>query len=271
MSKDNSADKIEEFWYTWFTSGPPESKIRQQRLFRLLPARKRCKFCFAPFTGFAGSATRRLLNIYPSRFNPHYCNICDDFANTYQGAAVVPITILFADIRGSTPLAEQLDPKAYGELVNHFFIRSTEILSGAGAMIEKIAGDEVTAVFSAGISGTNYAHQAIRSAVELMHAFGPEAESGNDFSIGIGIHSGEARVGAVGTSQGNVEVAALGDVPNTGARLTSAAEPGEILVSEETLVIAGVDFEKGSLRSYTLKGRSTPLNALVFPHEGPMP
>jgi adenylate cyclase len=255
---------VEEFWRSWTMEGPPKSKRRQKRFFKLLPSEKRCKFCLAPFDGYGATLVKTLLQVYPSRFNPHYCNICDDFANKYQGGAEVPVTMLFVDVRGSTTLAEKIGQKEFSNLINHFFILSTKVLTDAGAMIEKLAGDEVTAIFTQGIAGEDYPRKAIEAAVELLRVTGYDDQDEVWIPVGVGIHSGEAFVGSVGRPGGVMEVAALGDVPNTASRLTSLAAAGEILVSEDTILAAQMSTQGLEKRSLALKGRSGKINAFVL-------
>jgi len=264
-SKDLTHDAmVEEFWRNWFMEGPPKAKIRRQKFFKFLPSEVRCKFCSAPFDGVAAPFVKNVLQVYPSRFNPFYCNTCDDFSNKYQGGAEIPITMFFADIRGSTALAEQIGAKEFSSLINRFYIKSSMVLSHAGAMIEKLVGDEVAAVFSIGLSGENYHNQAIQAAKELLRETGHADENGPWVKVGIGIHSGEAFVGSVGRPDGIMEVVALGDVPNTAARLTSMAAPGEILVSEDTIVAANISTQDIERRYLSLKGREEEITAYVL-------
>jgi len=76
---------VEEFWQQYFTEGPPIEKVRRNRFYRFLPAENRCKWCLAPFDGVSGAIAKNFFQTYPSRYNPHYCNVCDDFSNKYQG------------------------------------------------------------------------------------------------------------------------------------------------------------------------------------------
>jgi adenylate cyclase len=266
MDDQDSArdDMAETFWYTWCVEGPPKNKVVRGRLYKALPARERCRFCFAPFDGASGAVVKTVFQVYPSRLNPFYCNVCDDFAKKYQGGAEVPVTMFFADIRGSTALAEKIEPKVFSELINRFYVVSTRVLSNTGAMIEKLAGDEVTAILVPGLVGEDYARKAVDAARELLRETGHADEGGPWVPVGIGLHSGVAFVGSVGRPDGIMEVAALGDVPNTAARLTALAGTGEILASEETLRLAGVDTEGLERRQLTLKGRSETIDALVL-------
>jgi adenylate cyclase len=266
MSDENSTHKVmvEQFWRSWAMEGPPKTKRRQQRFYRFLPADTRCKFCFAPFGGTSGSLVKTIFKVSPSRFNPHYCNFCDDFANKYQGGAEVPLTMLFVDIRGSTTLAERIGQKEFSNLINRFYVETTTVLSHADAMIEKLAGDEVSAMFTQGIAGETYSRRAIETAEELLRVTGHGEEQEPWIPVGIGIHTGEAFIGSVGQPNGIMEVAVLGDVPNTAARLTSLAAPGEILVSADAMIDAQMNTQDLEKRHLDLKGRSEGIDAYVM-------
>lgn len=244
--------------------GPPMDKIRRRRFYLMLPSEARCRFCQAPFRGIPGALTKTVFGVFPSRYNPHYCNVCDEFSKQYQGGAEVPITILFADIRGSSRLAEKIGAKEFSQLINRFYINSTNVLTQAGGLIEKLIGDEVTAIFTRGLAGQNYTKTAIDAARDLLRATGYGSNKKPWVQVGIGIHSGTAFVGSVGKPNGVMEVAALGDVPNTAARLTSMAGPGEILVSEETATAAGESTDGVEKRRLQLKGHEKEINVLVY-------
>ena len=255
---------IEGFWRDYFIEGPPQSQISKQKFFKLLPAEHRCKFCFAPFDGVAAPIVKNVLKTQQSRYNPHYCNTCDTFSKKFQGGANVPVTILFADMRGSTTIAENMDPKEFSKLVNRFYITATRVLTNSGAMIEKLVGDEVTAIFSRGLAGEDYIAKAIRSAEELLRETGHGGKYQPWAPIGIGINSGETYLGSVGNPDGMIEVAALGDVPNTASRLTSMAGQGEIMVSETTILDAKRSTEGLEKRTMALKGKEGEITAYVI-------
>ena len=263
--KNKTQEKmVEGLWRQYFIEGPPPEKLRLNRFYRHLPSETRCKWCMAPFDGFSGSIAKNIFQTYPSRYNPHYCNVCDDFSNKYQGGAEIPLAMLFADIRGSSALAEKIGPKKFSALINRFFIKSTHIITGYGAMIEKLVGDEVTAVFTRGLVGENYFGQAIEAAKNLLIETGHNNESGPWVPVGIGIHSGHSFLGSVGKPDGIMEVAALGDVPNTASRLASLAGPGEILVSEDTIEAAKFDREGLEKRQIELKGHEKEISVYVL-------
>jgi adenylate cyclase len=258
MSQINSTEEamVEEFWRQWALEGLPHNKRRLQRFFRLMPAETRCRLCYAPFDRTSGTLVKTFLHVFPSRFNPHYCNACDDFATKHQGGAKVPVTMLFVDIRGSTALAEKMGEKEFSHLINRFYVECTTTLCHADAIIEKLVGDEVTAIFTP--------RRAVEAAKKLLENTGHGEGKEPWIPVGIGIHSGEAFVGSVGKPNGMMEVAALGDVPNTASRLTSLAAVGEILVSEDAMLAAKVNTQGLERRHLELKGRSKLIDAFVL-------
>jgi adenylate cyclase len=266
MSQEDMTEetKVEAFWRQWALEGTSVEKRRLRHFYRILPSETRCRLCYAPFDKTAGSFVKTFFHVFPSRFNPHYCNFCDEFATQHQGGAKVPVTMLFADIRGSTTIAEKMGEKEFSNLINRFYVESTTTLCHADAIIEKLVGDEVTAIFTPGIAGEEYHRRAIESAKELLKVTGHGNGSEERIPIGIGIHSGETFVGSIGKPNGLMEVAALGDVPNTASRLTSLAGAGEILVSEDTMLAAKMDTQGLEKRNLQLKGRSKAIDAFVL-------
>ena len=131
-------------------------------------------------------------------------------------------------------------------------------------MIDKLIGDEVTAFYMPGVAGKDYARLAINAAEEILIATGHKDSNGPWAPIGVGVHTGVAFVGAVGSSDGVVDITALGDAVNIAARLASKAKAGEILLSEETLRAAKMDSSKMEKRSLELKGKSAAFDVRVM-------
>jgi adenylate cyclase len=101
---------IERLWRTYLTTGEFEKERRQRQFFRLLPGNPRCKNCYAPFQGVGSIVVRLVYKKQPSNLNPQLCNVCELFARQYQGGAEIELSLLFADVRGSTNLAESMSP-----------------------------------------------------------------------------------------------------------------------------------------------------------------
>lgn len=254
----------EEVWYTMLTTGEYDQMKRLRKMFKYLPKDPRCIHCNAPFEGIGASLVQLLYDKRPSKLNPRMCNDCELFAEKYLGGAEVELAMLFADVRGSTTLAEGSSSAEFAQLIDRFYQVTTDVLIQSDALIEKLIGDEVTALYVPGYVGPEYTHRAIRAAQELLRATGHEDQAGPWVPVGAGIHQGTAFVGAVGSKEGMIEITALGDAVNITARLASQAGTGEILVSEEACLAAGVDCENYERRRLTLKGRSEPVDVRVM-------
>ncbi len=172
--------------------------------------------------------------------------------------------MLFADVRGSTALGERLEPSAYASLLNRFYRAATEVLIRYDAIVDKLIGDEVMALFIRGICGPEYHRRAFEAASALFEAVGYGRHGEKPWiPIGGAVASGLAYVGNVGGEE-IVDFTALGDTVNTASRLASVAEAGEILVTEsvrEKLAMYPVEFDT---RTLNLRGKETPLQVSVF-------
>ncbi len=216
-----------------------------------------------PFSGLAGRMMH-LSGKHPSYFNPHLCSQCDSFVRANPGGVEIRLSMLFADIRGSTSLAEGKNPAEFAKLIDRFYATSTEVLSGTDAIIDKLAGDQVSAYFVRGLVGPSHARVAVQAAQALLRATGHGEPDGPWIGVGIGVHTGEAFIGAVGTRGGMTDVTALGDAVNIAARLGANAGPGEILISQETFSEAGIELGSPEQRHLALKGRSQPVSVYVL-------
>ena len=216
-----------------------------------------------PFTGLTGQMMRRL-GKNPSNFNPHLCNACDAFARANPGGIEIRLSMLFADIRGSTSLAEHMHPAEFAKLIDRFFSTGTDILSQTDAIIDNLAGDQVSGYYVPGLVGPKHARVAVQTAQALLQATGHGDPDGPWIPVGIGVHTGEAFIGAVGTQGGITDITALGDAVNIAARLGANARLGEILISQESYSNTGFDLGDLEQRELTLKGRSKLVSVYVL-------
>jgi len=262
--KSQQDDFIEKTWHDILTYGESSKEKRYRRIFRMFPAKKKCKWCDLPFDHPLSPLIHLIFNKHPAKYNPQFCNICDTFAQKFQGGAEVELSMVFADIRGSTSLAERMSITEFKNLIDRFYQVTTEIFIRSDALIDKLVGDEVTAFFVPGMAGTDYASRAVHAAKEILVKTGHQDAQGPWAPVGIGVHTGVAFVGAVGSSDGMVDVTALGDAVNTAARLASQAQAGEILVSEQTVQAAHLDAGSLEKRSLALKGKSEPFDVRVL-------
>jgi adenylate cyclase len=265
---------IERLWHDYLTTGNywrylGPFKYRDFRtLMRWLPKDPRCRICYLPFSGLGGTFVKMALGRERSALNPSMCNICDKFAREYRGGAEVEISMLFADVRGSTTLAEGIAPIEFSRLIDRFYRAVTDILVESGAWIEKLIGDEVTGLFIPGFAGPQHARLAVEAAQAILRVTGHGRSEGAWIPVGVGVHTGTAFVGAVGKEGGMIDITALGDAVNTAARLAANAGPGEILVSEQAWNASGLGSELGpqgaEARHLQLKGRSEPVEVRVL-------
>jgi adenylate cyclase len=242
------------YWREFLTRGDAnETKFR--RVFRMLPHGPRCKLCAAPFAG-AGAPLMRVFNKRPALKNPAVCNTCMDNMEKHRGGAEIDGSYLFADIRGSTALAERLTPAEFRALIDRFYATTSEAVFDHDGGVDKFVGDEIVAFFFPLMSGPRHAAQAVAAAQAILRATGHGDRHGPWVPVGVGVSSGIAWVGAVGDEK-RMDLTALGDVVNVAARLGGAAQAGEVLVTVEAAQAAGLDPGLGR-RSLELKGKSTP-------------
>jgi adenylate cyclase len=225
----------------------------RQRL-KHLPSDPRCKMCAAPFAGL-GAALMRVTGRRRWSKNPKYCGRCFHVLSTMHGGAEIEASFLFADVRGSTSLAEHISPTEFRTRLDRFYDIASRILVDQDAIVDKFVGDEVIGIFIPALSHDRHALQAIEAARALIDAMDAERVAGRELPIGVGVGSGVAFVGAVGRPP-VTELTALGDIVNTTARLASAAGGGEILIAEATASAAGIDLTGLEARDLDLKGKS---------------
>jgi adenylate cyclase len=251
----------DEFWRAYLTAGDgPEHQLR--RLFRFLPANPRCSACAAPFAGI-GAPAMRLIGKRRSDSNPKLCNTCFAYMRKHRSGAEIECTMLFADVRGSTTLAEQMSPKAFQELLGRFYRVATHTVFDHDGSVDKFVGDEVVAMFFPLASGSDHPAKAIEAARGIMRGTGHGSADGPWLPVGAGVHTGQAWVGALGDDAYG-EMTALGDALNVAARLASLAAAGEILVSAATAERAGIEPGANEARLLEVKGRVEPLPSIVL-------
>jgi adenylate cyclase len=243
----------EDEWSRFLNEGEPGMR-HVYHLLGLLPASPRCKLCNAPFKG-PGGVLMRWTGRDQSRYNPRYCAKCDRFEQA--GGAEVVLSMLFADVRGSTTLAEQMSALEFSRLMNRFYSVATDALIRSDALVDRLMGDEVIGLFIPGIAGPGHPRLAIEAAQNLLRVTGHGDPAGPWLQVGVGVHTGPAFVGVVGGADGNpTDFTALGDNVNITARLASKAGPGEVLISDATYAASGLDLGDLDHQQLELKGKS---------------
>ena len=246
-----------------FLSGEDPGLARSRRIFRRLPSSPHCKLCAAPFEGPGGAVLR---HVGFARFpgNPAICGNCIKGLNKIGiFGAEIPVSLVFADIRGSMSIAESMSPTEYRAFLDRFYRIASEAILGNDGLVDKFVGDEAIGLFFRGISGTQHAAAAVNAARALLDAVGQaDATDSGAIPVGAAVHTGAAFVGSTGAEGAVNDFTALGDVVNTTARLASEAIAGELLVSEEAAAAAGVEVRAQDRRTITVRGRSGPVTVL---------
>ena len=175
------------------------------------------------------------------------------------------ISVMFVDVRNFTSISSQLRPEQVVEMLNVFFQNMVEIVESHGGMVNKFLGDGLMALFGAAdVEGNEFsrphADGAVRSAIEMVarldHINQMVATATAEVSIGIGIHSGEAVVGSIGSIE-RLEYTAIGDTVNVASRVESLTkELGEqILITEETRLRLKIEVELSAPFQKMVKGK----------------
>jgi len=255
------------------TDGPPPSEerwrsllvdqapfLRSRRWHARIPSSPRCKLCAAPFSG-AGGLVMRFAGHARWTKNPKYCTGCFRMLSSNHGGAEVECSLLFADVRGSTTLAETMSPRQFNRLMGRFHDTATEVLVDHDGIVDKFVGDEIIGIFVPAMASPQHAARALDAARTLLAATGSGTSAGPWVPLGIGVNTGVAYVGSIGEGS-DTEMTAMGDVVNVTARLSSVAAAGEILVTTATAAAAGLPDDLPR-RSLQLKGKSQTTDVVV--------
>ena len=249
-----------------FLTGQDPGLARMRRLMRHVPHGPNCKLCAAPFSGPGGAVLR---HVGFARFpgNPAICGSCIKSLNKIGVLGVeIPVSLLFADIRGSTGFGERLTPTEFRAFLDRFYRISSAAVLNHDGIVDKFVGDEVIGLFFAGISGAGHSGAAIAAAQALLVAVGrADASEGGAIPVGAAVHTGDAFVGSTGANGVVSDFTALGDVVNTTARLAGEAAAGELLVSIEAATAAGLDLPSLEHRTLSGRGRTDTVPVVVVP------
>jgi adenylate cyclase len=187
------------------------------------------------------------------------------------GGQTRQISVLFSDIRSFATFSEKLSAREVVELLNTYLERACAVLLVEGATIDKFIGDAIMAEFGAPLAQPDHARRALHAAIALravaveFRTWVEQRFAGRDlpeFDIGIGVHSGEAVVGNIGSSV-RMEYTAIGDTVNIASRLEGQTKEtgAHILASRDTVSMYGGELKTGTLHCLTVKGRAAPVEA----------
>jgi len=197
-----------------------------------------------------------------SRFvNPHVVKQLLEHGGLEGAGQTREVTLLFSDIRGFTSLSESRPPQEVVELLNRYFSLQVDVIFRHGGSLDKFIGDAIMAFWGAPLDDPQHAKHAIACALDMaaaLQAFRTELGPGaGPFDIGIGIHSGPAVVGLIGSDKRR-EYTSIGDTVNLASRIEGLTKDAgrRVLVSRETMLRCADDFDFLSCGSFKVKGRA---------------
>jgi adenylate cyclase len=229
-------------------------------------------FAGALQTYLSERASRQLAVQMFSRFvNPHVVKqLVTEGALLREGESR-EISVLFSDIRGFTTMAENRTPQEVVQLLNRYFTLQVEVVFRHGGSLDKFIGDCIMAFWGAPLDDPQHARNAVSAALEMadvLQQFKLElGRADADFDVGIGVHSGPAVVGLIGSDQRR-EYTAIGDTVNLASRIEGLTKGvARILVSEQTMTLCGSAFGFTPYGAFDVKGRAQQVN-LFGPEKG---
>jgi adenylate cyclase len=205
----------------------------------------------------------RLFGGGPSPLNRRICRWCIGEVLEHPGGTELEITVLLADVRGSTALAERIPADDFSRLIARFYGVAARVVDRWDGIVDKFVGDAVVALFIPGFAGDDHAADAVGAGREILRETGNDGGQAPWIPVGIGVHTGVSFVGSVGEGDAR-DFTALGDTVNTAARLTSLAGSGEVLVSEAAASAARLDTARVERRRLALRGREQTVEAWVL-------
>ena len=217
------------------------------------PGAKFCSECGTGLSGAPASASATSVAARPAAARPPAARASVP-ATATEGAERRVVSVLFADLVGFTPFAEERDAEDVRETLTHYFETARQVIERYGGTIEKFIGDAVMAVWGAPTAQEDDAERAVRAALDLVERV---AELGPGIQARAGVLTGEAAITVGQVNEGMV----VGDLVNTAARLQSVAEPGTVLVGEATqrATSGAIVFDK--VADQELKGKMAPVPA----------
>lgn len=214
----------------------------------------------------------KLFGIKTSRMNPNLCTICETMFTKVKRRKqlIIPATIFFADLRGYTSLSQATGSEEVVGTLNEFYDECAAAVWERDGIVNKFIGDAVLAIFNFPIMREDHVRQAVLAAIELQERCSEKKKlmmidgEGKPCAVGvgIGIHTGLASIGEVGTAYRDFTV--VGSVVNKASRVQSTAEAGEILVTEEVYGEVADLFPTSEGRNYQLKGIEDPVKAYTL-------
>lgn len=175
------------------------------------------------------------------------------------------VTVLFCDVKGSTAMAERLDPEEWAEIMNSAFERLIKPVYRYEGTVARLMGDAILAFFGAPIAHEDDPQRAVLAGLGIVEGIQDfreqmKRERGLDFNVRVGINTGLVVVGEIGSDL-RVEYTAMGDAVNVAARMEQTAQPGTVQIAENTHRLIAPLFEFEPLGGIEVKGKSEPVMA----------
>jgi len=187
-----------------------------------------------------------------------------DPAQAALGGATREISVMFADLRGFTSLSERLGPPELVRLLNRYYGAASQVVLEQGGTIDKFMGDAMMALFNAPAQQPDHALRACKAALAMQRAIAPLVAEAPDMPrFGIGVNSGEALVGNIG-SEAIRNFTAIGDSVNLASRLQSRAEGGQVLINGSTYAQVRGQVNAQPLGKIQVKGKEEPVEVFVL-------
>lgn len=240
----------------------------------LKPGASFCKKCGTPVTlQNPSTGKKEQLAVLPQAAPSHLKEKMRDSSAQVEGERK-PVTILFTDIVGSTSMAEKLDPEEWRAVVSGAHQRVSQAVYRYEGTIAQLLGDGVLAFFGAPVTHEDDPIRAVHAAIDIQQTISQYASElkgfVDNFQMRIGLNTGPVVVGNVGSDL-HLEYLAIGDAVNIAARLQSAAQPGRILISENTARFVKATFELQSQGEITVKGKAGPVTVFEVVKVKPKP
>lgn len=179
---------------------------------------------------------RKVIQLFRRYVSPQ---VVDEILKTTAGAEIDlsgelrEVTVLFADIRNFTSIAEQMEPHEVVNLLNTYLGEMTHVVFRYDGTVDKYIGDAIMAVFNAPVIQTDHALLAVNAAFQIQRAVDTLRETQPSIAVGVGINTGPAVLGNIGTEL-HLDYTVIGDAVNVASRLCREAAPGQVLISPGT-------------------------------------
>lgn len=209
----------------------------------------------------------RMLGIKISRMNPNLCTICETMFTKVKRRKQIPAsaTVLFADLRGYTSLSQNAASEDVAEMLHRFTDECAAAIWERDGIVNKFIGDSLLAIFNFPIMRDDHVQQAVLAAQDMQRRWQARhnlvvARGGFSTGLGIGVHTGTASIGEIGTAFADFTI--IGPVVNMASRIQQEAKAGEILVSRD--VFQHVETMASQARACQFKGFEAPVDVYAL-------